>query len=462
MMPAVLHRQNPWWTEPRSRLDPGPNFRRTAFFTARGHFLGAEPRHLLVLGARQIGKTTVLRQLVWALLDQVPPEAICYLRLDDPDLIGRPLGSLIEAYRRVIWPSPRPAYLLLDEVHGSPDWALQMKAWIDDRTPNRVVATGSVAAHLADGSRESGPGRWDELLMSPLDFHEYALLKGTIPEGEQSTLPDWWDAGQPSTVPQAVSKVFTDYLVKGGFPGPALENDLVAAHQRLRDDIYERVLVRDMAMNFGVRSFDTVRVLFRYLAEASSGIANVSILASHAGVHQPTIVDILAHLRQTFLVGATAPFVHGKGSLRPRHKLYLCDASLRSAVLLQGPELASDPGELGKCWETAAYSHLARFARARGGELSYWRDNRGEVDFVLRLPGRPALPIEVTSAADVSSKVSNLERCARAVGATAALVLCARGGEVRSPSSGLRIVTWGLPDFLWTLGARERAEARNA
>jgi predicted AAA+ superfamily ATPase len=462
-MIAVLKRQNPWWSEPRSRLDPGPAFRRTAFFTARSHLLGSSPRHLLVLGPRQVGKTTMLKQLALDLLTVAPPTAVCYLRLDDPDLLGKPLGEVVEVYRGAIWSRDRPAYLLLDEVHGSPDWALQLKAWFEDDSPNRVVATGSLAAQLADGSRESGPGRWDELIIGALDLHEYMLLRREGPAedvGKSSPSSEHWWEGPPSPAPGAVRAAFLDYLVKGGFPASAQQNDMVAAHQLLRDDIYERVLIRDMAVHFGLRSFDTIRLLFRYLAEQSSGIANVSVLSNRIGAPHVTISDVLAHLRETFLVAATSPFSRGKASLRPRPKLYLCDASLRSAVLLQGRELVDDAVSLGRCCETAAHAHLSRLARARGGELSYWRDSRGEVDFVLTLPGRAALLVEVTSGSDTASKVANLERCAVDVGAEKALVLC---GSLEAPHtlrSRVTIHQWNLADFLWTVGVRERAEAR--
>ncbi|MBI2266579.1 MAG: ATP-binding protein, partial [Armatimonadetes bacterium] len=335
-----------------------------------------------------MGKTTILLQIVRQLLKSTTAQAICYLRLDDPDLAGQPLGRLVDLYRKSCRSPNRLAYLLLDEVHGSPGWAQQMKSWVDGNEPNRVLATGSLAPHLTDGSRESGPGRWDEVVVPPLGLFEYALLQGLAKEEEARLLPDgWWERPQVP-VPQLERDLWPGYLLKGGFPASALENDVTTAHQRLREDIYERALVRDMAVYFGLRSFDTLRHLFRYVAEQSSCIANTKVLSARSGASAATIADMLVRLRETFLVAQTLPFVRGKAALRPRPKLYLCDASLRSAVLLHGPEIFQDASALGYIYETAAHSHLAHLARSRGGELSYWRDERGEVDFLMALPGR--------------------------------------------------------------------------
>ncbi|MBI2265557.1 MAG: hypothetical protein HYU64_10350, partial [Armatimonadetes bacterium] len=78
---------------------------------------------------------------------------------------------------------------------------------------------------------------------------------------------------------------------------------------------------------------------------------------------------------------------------------------------------------------------------------------------LLALPGRSLLPIEVTAGRDLRKRLSNLERCMARVGAPRGLLL--GGGPTVHDEMGTNgsISFWNLPEFLWILGACERAQA---
>jgi predicted AAA+ superfamily ATPase len=112
--------------------------------------------------------------------------------------------------------------------------------------------------------------------------------------------------------------------------------------------------------------------------------------------------------------------------------------------------------EYGRTAETAVHAHLASFVRRRGGELTYWRDARGEVDFVVTLPDRKPLPVEVTIGAEGAGKLGNLLRCARDVGSRQVLVLSMADHVTSASRDGIAVHEWPLPAFLWNMATEAR------
>jgi hypothetical protein len=135
-------------------------------------------RFQLVLGARRIGKTTVMYQIVRRLLRSgIPASRLWWFRLDHPLLLQADLGSLIRiAQERANAAPEAPVFVLLDEVTYATDWDLWLKTFYDERWPVRVVATSSAVAALRNRRQESGIGRWEEQFLHPYTFHEYLGL----------------------------------------------------------------------------------------------------------------------------------------------------------------------------------------------------------------------------------------------------------------------------------------------
>src|ERR1051325_3520087 len=100
---ASLTKQNPWWSDRSARAAPNAPTRRAAFERILGHFGAANTstaskrRALLLVGPRQVGKTTLMRQTVDALLDRgVPPTSVIYVDFDLPGF-GPPTLAEVEA-----------------------------------------------------------------------------------------------------------------------------------------------------------------------------------------------------------------------------------------------------------------------------------------------------------------------------------------------------------------------------
>mgnify|MGYP003746923879 CR=1 FL=1 len=268
------------------------------------------------------------------------------------------------------------------------------------------AATGS-ASPLRDGSAESGVGRWETIPLPTLSFAEYLRLRQVdIPAlPEVRSLRDLfdWGAGEFSkaaTVGRPLTAHFHEYLLRGGFPEPALVDDLIRCQRLLREDIVDKVLKRDMTALYGVRRVLEVEVeeIFLYLCYHDGGILDVPTLSKQLdGINRQSVNNFLDLFEATHLIYRLRPFGYGKEVLRGRSKVYLADAALPGAVLLLGRRLLEKPDRLGAAVETAFFKHLHTRYYSESPTFSYWQDKNHrdlEVDLIAQAGDR-LVPFEV-------------------------------------------------------------------
>ncbi len=383
-----------------------PPFRRIAYYACRRYLDDPQLRRAVLLsGPRRVGKTTLLQQIANAVVEEGrDPKSVCYLSLDHPVLSHVPVTKLLEVYHENVWPEGEPVLLLLDEIQYSEQWDLYLKQLVDHWPAYRIAATGSASLEHRQKVAESGVGRWVTTLVPPLSFYEYLHLREEAPDG----LPD--DL-RPEDIFSMESRElfllggrfrpimpsFGRYLLLGGFPEPALRDDLAFCHRMLRDDVIDGVLKRDMVVLFNLRSVQNLENLFVYLCIHSGGVFSPTNCANALESTKTTVGNHLEALEQANLVHLLPPFRRtGKKALKVPPKVYLVDAALRNAVLLKGEEVLSDPDEMGCIVETCVLRHLLSRYHADTPEVSHWRERRGdrEVDFVVRTP-KYTIPVEV-------------------------------------------------------------------
>ena len=183
---ATLQDDNPWWRG--ERLFGLPGLRRWAFQPVLyGVKQGLTPATVL-RGPRQVGKTTLLNQVIDALLDEgVSPRRIFRVQFDElPSLqdVSEPILELTRWYAATVLQKSlnqaahdgEQAYLFFDEVQNLSDWAPQLKHLVD-MNPVRVLVTGSSALRIEAG-RDSLAGRITTIDMGPLLLREIAQLRG--------------------------------------------------------------------------------------------------------------------------------------------------------------------------------------------------------------------------------------------------------------------------------------------
>lgn len=398
---AILSQFNPWWRD--EAIADLPEWRRAAFGELQAWLTAPPaPRAVLLSGARQIGKTTLMLQAADALLrDGVPSANILYATFDHPILKLAGIDAVLEAWREREPKANGPEYLFLDEAQFIRDWGTWVKHQVDFRKDRRIAFTGS-AMPLVEVGQESGVGRWHTIRLTTLSFYEYLQIKNlslpALPRLKSlRDLFDWPQADLYRVTETAAPYVghFHEYLVRGGFPQTARMDSITQAQRLLREDIIDKVLKRDMTALFGVRRVLDLEHTFLYLCMHDGGLLDMVDLCANLEVKRPTAQNFIELLEATHLIYRLPPFGYGKDVLRARFKIYLADAAIAPAVMLKGKAILEDPAALGVATETAVFKHLFARYYAQNVRFTYWRGKKDrEVDLIAEVGGR-IIPFEV-------------------------------------------------------------------
>jgi predicted AAA+ superfamily ATPase len=341
-----------------------------------------------VLGPRQCGKTTFIRQVLpeWTYVDLERPADATPLAAD-PEARLEQLGD----------------HVILDEAQRVPALFPVLRGRIDRRRRSlgRYVLLGSAAPSLVRGISESLAGRTAFLDLPPFRWEE---VKGRRAQGGFEAL--WF---------------------RGGFPDAFLERSDARRHDWL--EAYTRAFIeRDLpALGIDV-SAPQMRRLWTMLAHASGSLWNASSLGAALGVSYHTVNRYVEILEQAFLVRKLPPYFANVGKrLVKSPKVYLRDTGLLHYFLgIRSPaELHTHPAR-GASYETfVADQMMTTYQRVVPGSQGYfWRTAQGdEVDLLMDVgPRRVAFEIKLHSAPGPLD-VPGLRRCLRDLGLPRGYVL---------------------------------------
>lgn len=325
-----------------------------------------EPRRFLqvITGARQVGKTTMV--------DQVVRELACPVRFvsaDEPMLRGRDwLVQQWEAAR--VEAGTRGAVLVVDEIQKVEAWSEAVKRLWDEDTrracPLKVVLLGSAPLLMERGLSESLMGRFETL-----------------------HLPHWSYA----EMREAFGYGLEEYVYFGGYPGAApLKGDLPRWRRYMLDSLVETSVSRDILLLTRVDKPALLRRLFELGCRYSGQILSYTKMLGQlqdAG-NTTTLAHYLDLLSAAGMLAGLQKYageaVRQRGS---SPKLQVFNTGLMAVMTGLAPEeLGRDRGMYGRLVESTVGAHLINEARVAGAEVFYWREKNREVDFVLRRGGQ--------------------------------------------------------------------------
>lgn len=464
----VLSAYNPWWKTGSISSKMAKTYKRFAFYEAMKRLNNKDIRRSVVLtGTRRVGKTTIQYQMIEALLKAgVAPQKIVFISMDHPMLKLSQFQDVLDCYHENIYPE-QDVYYFFDEVQYAQDWDLWLKTIYDSQPDTQVVATGSASPALMKGSQESGAGRWSVIQVPTMSFYEYCELLGIdrpdLPEDLKITSLLHKTQIERTRIMMQLSKVqnhFMRYLQVGGFPELALaENDMMA-QQIMREDVVDKVLKRDLPSLYRIRNATELERIFLYLCNVSSEIVSIEALTKELnGVSRVTVENYVQYLESANLIYQSWPVdMSGKKVLKARPKIYIADAAIRNAVLMDDG-IASDPVEMGKVVETAVYKHVNAFYYQHATSVGYYRGGKKdkEVDIVVDYPNVKNILIEVKyrEGAPIADDDAIIELCEEA---SAAIIVTKNANDfgVHNTKSGKELLRIPAFAFLYLLGNAEK------
>jgi predicted AAA+ superfamily ATPase len=313
---------------------------------------------VLLLGPRQCGKTTFIRQALpeWTYVDlERPSHAAPFLA--DPEARLAQLGDRI----------------IFDEIQRVPQLFAVLRSVIDEQRARhgRFILLGSAAPELSRGISESLAGRTAFLDLPPFRWDEVRGRK-------QTRLTDLW--------------------FRGGFPRAFLARDDASRTEWL--EAYTRAFIERDLPTLGVDlSAPRMRQLWTMLAHLNGGLWNASQLAASLGTSYHTVNRYVDVLEQTFLVRTLPPyFANISKRLVKSPKVYIRDTGMLHQLLGISSEsdLQSHPAR-GLSWEAFVIDQVvSALERTRPASRAYfWRTARGEEVDLLIDHGRRRVPFEI-------------------------------------------------------------------
>jgi predicted AAA+ superfamily ATPase len=392
-----------------------------------------DTRVVFVMGARQVGKSTLVAQLSaqhgWGQA----------LSLDDKTVrdaaINDPTGFVAEL--------PRPA--VLDEVQRAPDLLLAIKEAVDkDTRPGQFLLTGSSNVLTSRRVKDALTGRMDVITLWPLSQGEVHGGANVVDSLFQGAVPEVSDA--PIGV-RALSQV----LAQGGFPEAMNRTDRRLS--RWFGNYVDTTLDRDLRDISDALKLDEIPQLLRVLATQAAGLVNYAHLSSHLRLSEKTVKSYIELLEVAFLVKRLPGWRPGLVA-RALHtpKIHFVDAGLLLYLLgADKSRIGHDDQVTGKVVENfVAMELIKQLGTAEVDAHCYhYRCGRDEVDLVLESRSGDIVGVEMkASATSGNSDSRGLEKLRDAVGDRFKAGIVAYTGS-RTIPIGDRL--WAMPiSGLWS------------
>lgn len=437
---------NPWWQE-NGRIGDVEPYRRQDFHPLKKKL--ETEKIVTLIGARQVGKTTLLMQLISDLLvvGKTTPKNILYAGLDDPKITlfsKEPLADIIKIYQEYVLKenivgSKEKKYIFLDEIQKIRDWSVFLKTLVDKKANTVFLVSGSSSTLLYEQASETLPGRHVEQVLLPFKFIESVkfsrFLSGRedyekiarmaldtrdelrkelktnssdrIFESFKSTYFNM--AGEEAEL----KGLFNEYLVRGGYPEIIKTADMRRCYSLFHGYLAD-IILKDVQPAFQIRDPGLMSNLVFLICNLTGQKLNVEKLCQILGRNRITIENYIAALEKVYFVSLSHGYTRRKtGVSNTAPKIYVKDIGFRNGILgkLSQSILSED---LGQEVETAVFDHCQRlcFNLSNGAksELRHWSSSQTgrEVDIVLEYDN-VTVPIEVKYANEIKdSEISGL------------------------------------------------------
>ena len=312
---------------------------------------------IIIMGARQVGKTTMLRKLfanqtdvLWLNGDEIGVQNL----FESPSL-GR-LQAVIGNNRVVI----------IDEAQRIKDIGTALKLIIDGLPEVQLIATGSSSFDLANKINEPLTGRKWEYRMYPLSFSELSQHNGLLNERD----------------------MLTTRLVYGAYPDIATNP---SDARELLTQLSDSYLYKDLFQWENINKPDKIVKLLQALAYQVGSQVSYPELGQTCGLDYKTVEKYIVFLEQCYVVFRLSSFSRNlRSELKRSRKIYFYDNGIRNAIISDFRP-TENRNDIGALWENYLISERIKHLNYSGQPASswFWRtQQQNEIDYLEESDGQ--------------------------------------------------------------------------
>ncbi len=312
---------------------------------------------IVLLGARQVGKTTLLKSVIKEQLAEV-----LYLNCDEPQTVSTLSNRNLRELQLLVGENK---FIVIDEAQKVDNIGLTLKLIVDNISGVQVVATGSSAFELRNRLNEPLTGRKFEYYMYPISTNEIYKSTGYMD----------------------VKRLLETRLIFGSYPD-VLSNEGDA--QQLLLSLTDSYLYKDVLAMDNVRKPGLLNRLLQALAFQVGSEVSYNELAQTIGSDNKTVERYVDLLEKCFVIFRLNGLTRNlRNELKKAKKIYFYDNGVRNAVIQQFAPL-SIRNDVGQLWENFFISERIKRNHYTGHYCNtyFWRTKaQQEIDYIEECDG---------------------------------------------------------------------------
>lgn len=330
------------------------------------------PEIQLFIGAGQVGKTTILRQLQEKLARE--KASTFFLNLEDPDYL-KMLNESPKNLLKIFTISPKKKnFIFIDEIQYLINPSNFLKYFYDEYHDSiKLLVSGSSAFYLDRKFKDSLAGRKKIFYVRTLSFREFLLFKN------EESLSKKNFTGLGLSEKEKISLYYHEYIIYGGYPRVVLSG--IEEKKDILQEIAYSYIKKDL-FDAHIRDDETFFRLFKILASGIGELVNASELANTLNISRISINNYLAVMQKSFHIHLLKPFYRNvRKELAKMPKIYFHDLGLRNffAGNFENYVKREDKGFL---LENAVFIELLK--KYNEDDLNFWRTvSQNEIDFII-------------------------------------------------------------------------------
>lgn len=327
------------------------------------HKLVCKGKVVLILGPRQVGKTTLVERF----MESLPPDRkVLYVSGEDWDVYEYLSQNSLSKLRQFIGDNE---ILIVDEAHKVPNIGFSFKLIVDMIKDVSVIATGSSSFGLLGQVGEPLVGRKRTVKLYPVSVMELIPYLGGRFE---------------------LMRSLDEILIYGMYPEVIVSKD-VKRKREILEEIVNSYLLKDVFEIEGLKRSHILVDMLKMLALQVGNEVSLSEIGAVVGLNKKTVARYLSILEEAFILYRLPPYSRNlRNAITKKSKYYFYDVGVRNAIIRNFNPL-SFRDDIGRLWENFLVIERLKKQSYKGiySNNYFWRSySGGEVDWVEERDGK--------------------------------------------------------------------------